>query len=149
MLFRSLMNFVLLGLLWLAIWAPVSAASAVGQGAFAETLGASTGVVAGSLLAYLVSQNWDVFVFSRLREVTDGRSLWLRNLVSTATSQLLDTVIFVTVAFLLFQGLPVGVVIELIAGQYLFKLLLAGLDTPIVYLVVGVVRSRDPRPTPR
>jgi len=144
-----LMNFVLLGLLWLAIWAPVSAASAVGQGAFAETLGASTGVVAGSLLAYLVSQNWDVFVFSRLREATDGRSLWLRNLVSTATSQLLDTVIFVTVAFLLFQGLPVGVVIELIAGQYLFKLLLAGLDTPIVYLVVGVVRSRDPRPTPR
>lgn len=136
------MNFVLLALLWLAIWAPVSGASSVGQSAFAETLGASTGIVVGSLLAYLVSQNWDVFVFSRLREATDGESLWLRNIASTATSQLLDTVIFVTVAFFIFQGLPTSAVVELIVGQYLFKLLLAGLDTPFVYLVVGAVRSR-------
>ncbi|WP_336325710.1 queuosine precursor transporter [Halovenus sp. HT40] len=140
------MNFVLLALLWLAIWAPVSGASSVGQSAFAETLGASTGIVVGSLLAYLVSQNWDVFVFSRLREATGGESLWLRNIASTATSQLIDTVIFVTVAFFLFQGLPTSAVVELIVGQYLFKLLLAGLDTPFVYLVVGAVRSRGLSP---
>ena len=140
------MNFVLLALLWLAIWAPVSGASSVSQGAFAETLGASTGIVTGSLLAYLVSQNWDVFVFSRLRVATDGESLWLRNIASTATSQLIDTEIFVTVAFFIFQGLPTSAVVELIVGQYLFKLLLAGLDTPFVYLVVGAVRSRGLSP---
>lgn len=137
-----LMNFVLLALVWLAIWAPIAEASAVAQEPFAETLAASTGVVTGSLLAYIVSQNWDVIAFHWLRDYTAGRQLWLRNIASTATSQLIDTVIFITVAFLVFQGLPTDAVLELIVGQYLFKLALVGLDTPFVYLVVWLIRSR-------
>ena len=140
------MNFVLLALVWLAIWAPIAGPSDVSQSAFAETLGASTGVVAGSLLAYLVSQNWDVIVFHRIREATGEKSLWLRNILSTATSQLIDTVIFIVVAFFIFQGLPTSVIFELIVGQYLFKLLLVGIDTPFVYLVVGLIRSRGLAP---
>jgi uncharacterized integral membrane protein (TIGR00697 family) len=136
------MNFVLLGLVWLAIWAPISGASEVTQVQFTSTLAASTGVVAGSLLAYIVSQNWDVFAFHWLREYTGGDRLWLRNIASTATSQLIDTVIFIVVAFYIFQGLPTDVILELVVGQYLFKLALVGLDTPFVYLVVGLVRSR-------
>ncbi len=136
------MNFILLVLVWLAIWAPIAEVSNVGQSAFAETLGASTGVVMGSLLAYLVSQNWDVIVFHRLKGYTEGRYLWLRNILSTATSQLIDTVIFITIAFFIFQGLPVDAIIGLIVGQYLFKLALVGLDTPFVYLTVGLIRSR-------
>jgi uncharacterized integral membrane protein (TIGR00697 family) len=142
------MNFVLLGLVWLAIAAPTFEFSPVAQEPFAETLGASTGVVIGSLFAYVVSQNWDVFVFHRIREATDGDSLWLRNIASTATSQLIDTVIFITIAFFLFQGLALNDVLALIVGQYVFKLLIAGLDTPFVYLVVGFVRSRGLLATP-
>ena len=141
------MNFVLLGLVWLAIWAPTFEFSPVAQEPFAETLGASTGVVAGSLLAYLVSQNWDVFVFDGLKQRTGGRMLWLRNVVSTASSQLIDTVIFITVAFFVFQGTSTDQVLSLIVGQYLFKLALVGLDTPFVYLAVGLVRSQT-RPAP-
>ncbi len=137
------MNFVLLALLWLAIWAPISPASGVAQDPFADTLAASTGIVAGSLLAYIVSQNWDVVVFHRIKSYTSGRSLWLRNLLSTSSSQFLDTVIFITVAFYIFQGFALETVFELIVGQYLFKLLLAGLDTPFVYLAVGVVRKLE------
>ncbi len=137
-----LMNFVLLALVWLAVLAPIAPVSDVGQEPFAQTLAASTGVVAGSLLAYIVSQNWDVLVFHRLRAYTAGEHLWLRNIVSTATSQLVDTVIFIAVAFFLFQGLPFDAVLTLVVGQYLFKLALAALDTPFVYLVVGLVRSR-------
>jgi len=137
-----LMNFVLLALVWLAIWAPISGASEVAQEPFADTLAASTGVVAGSLLAYIVSQNWDVLAFHRLRAYTGRERLWLRNIASTATSQLIDTVIFITIAFLVFQGLPTDAVVELMVGQYLFKLALVGLDTPFVYLVVGLVRRR-------
>lgn len=136
------MNFVLLGLVWLAIAAPIFADSPVGQEPFAETLAASTGVVAGSLLAYIVSQNYDVLVFHRLKEYTGGTRLWLRNVLSTATSQLVDTVIFITVAFWLFQGLPTDAVLGLVVGQYLFKLGLVALDTPFVYLAVGLIRSR-------
>lgn len=142
------MNVVLLGLVWGTIAAP-AATSSVDPGAFATVLGASTNVVLGSLLAYLVSQNWDVFVFHRLREYTAGRALWLRNVGSTATSQALDTVIFVSVAFSLApevlglgSALPVSVLVGLAVGQYLLKLLIAVLDTPVVYAIVGYARSR-------
>jgi len=140
------MNFVLLGLVWLAIAAPVFPDSPIGQEQFSNVLGASTGVVAGSLLAYLVSQNWDVIVFHRIRDLTDGKALWLRNVGSTATSQLLDTVIFITVAFVVFQGLPLAQAGGLIVGQYVVKLAIAALDTPFVYAVVGAVRNRAESP---
>jgi hypothetical protein len=137
------MNFVLLALIWLAIYAPIFADSPVGQDEFAGTLGASTGIVVGSLLAYIVSQNWDVIVFHRLKEFSNGEDLWLRNIVSTATSQLIDTVIFISVAFILFQGLLLEAGVSLVIGQYLFKLLLAVLDTPFVYAAVRVIRSSE------
>ena len=144
-----LMNFVLLALVWLAIAAPVFApASAVDQAAFSQVLGASTGIVAGSLLAYLVSQHWDVFVFHRIRAYTGAERLWLRNLGSTLTSQFIDTLIFITVAFVLFQGLPLGDAAGLVVGQYLVKLGVAVLDTPVVYAVVGAVRAREERTEP-
>lgn len=150
------MSLVLLGLVWGTILAP-AAESSVDPAAFASVLGASTNIVLGSLLAYLVSQNWDVFVFHWLREYTNGRALWLRNVGSTATSQALDTVIFVGVAFALApdllgigSALPVGVLLGLAVGQYLLKLLIALVDTPFVYAVVGYARSRaDAGPTAR
>lgn len=134
------MNLLLLVLIWVAILAPPFEGSPVGQEPFATTLGASTGIVAGSLLAYLVSQHWDIFVFHRLREHTAGKFLWLRNVASTATSQLLDTAIFIGVAFVLFQGLPLGDAVALALGQYLVKLGLVVFDTPFVYLAVGGIR---------
>ena len=85
------MNFVLLALVWSTILAPAAPFSPIDPASFERVLGASTNIVVASLLAYLVSQNWDVFVFHRLREWTDGEHLWARNVGSTATSQLLDT----------------------------------------------------------
>jgi len=141
------MNFVLLALVWGTILAPAANAEFAAQ--FRAVLGPSTNIVAGSLLAYLVSQNWDVVAFHRLRELTDGRHLWLRNVGSTATSQAIDTVIFVGVAFWVAprvlgvgEALPTTVLVSLIVGQYLLKLLIALVDTPFVYAVVGFVRSR-------
>ena len=137
------MNFVLLALVWSTIYAPIAPpfVTEVGQAEFTNVLGASTGIVVGSLAAYLVSQNWDVIVFHWIRDATDGEYLWLRNIGSTATSQLLDTVIFITVGFVAFQGASLDTALQLIVGQYLLKLLIALADTPFVYLVVGVVRS--------
>ncbi|WEL16756.1 putative member of the PurR regulon [Halorhabdus sp. SVX81] len=140
------MNFVLLGLVWLAIEAPIFVGSPVDQSPFASVLGSSTGVVAGSMLAYLVSQNLDVFTFHWLRDRTDGRLLWLRNVGSTATSQFVDTVIFITVAFILFKGIPLGDAAGLIVGQYLVKIGVAVFDTPFVYAVVHFVRDREVGP---
>lgn len=141
------MNFVVIALVWFTILAP-AAQSSIDPATFRSALGASTNIIVASLLAYLVSQNWDVYAFHAIREATDGAHLWLRNLASTASSQALDTVIFVSLAFYalprwLDMGaiLPTDVVQALIVGQYLLKLLIAILDTPLVYLVVGIVRS--------
>jgi uncharacterized integral membrane protein (TIGR00697 family) len=145
-----LMNFVVLALVYTTIAAP-AASTSIDPDTFAQVLGASTSIVVGSLVAYLVSQNWDVYVFHALRERTDGEYLWLRNVGSTATSQLLDTVIFVGIAFYLLprfagigpQGIPTSVVLGLMVGQYVLKLGIAVVDTPFVYLVVRAVRGRE------
>jgi len=144
------MNFVLLALVWSTILAPglPQAAQPVDLAAFRNVLGASTAIVVASLSAYVVSQNWDVFVFHWLRDRTDGEKLWLRNIGSTASSQLIDTVIFVGVGFVLFQGVPPGEALALIVGQYLLKLAIAVLDTPFVYAVVGFARRNGIAPTP-
>ncbi|WP_436908224.1 queuosine precursor transporter [Halosimplex marinum] len=141
-----LMNLVMLVLVWSTIEAPALPQSAAGQidlAAFRNVLGSGTAIVVASLSAYVVSQNWDVFAFHWIREATDGEYLWLRNIGSTATSQLVDTVIFVLVGFYLLGSTPLSTAVTLIAGQYLFKLFVAVADTPFVYAVVGAVRSRD------
>ncbi|GAA0225094.1 queuosine precursor transporter [Haladaptatus pallidirubidus] len=147
------MNFVMLALVWSTIRAP-AAQSSVDPTMFETVLGASTPIVVGSLLAYAVSQNWDVIVFHKLRELTGGAHLWARNIGSTASSQAIDTVIFVSVAFFVFPQylgigaqLPGNVILSLIVGQYIFKLVVAFLDTPFVYAVVGYLRSQGHAPT--
>jgi uncharacterized integral membrane protein (TIGR00697 family) len=139
------MNLVLLALVWSTIAAPAVPATEPGQvdlAAFQSVLGASTSIVVASLAAYLVSQNWDVFAFHWIRDATGGRHLWLRNVASTATSQLVDTAIFVGVGFVLLGSTTVETALALVVGQYLFKLGVAVLDTPFVYAVVALAQSR-------
>ncbi|TKX53937.1 VUT family protein [Halorubrum sp. SP3] len=141
-----LANFLVLALVWSTLAAP--GVDPEVSSAFQTALGPAANIVAGSLLAYVVSQNWDVFVFHAIRDRTGEGMLWLRNIGSTATSQAIDTAIFVGVAFyaaplLLGVGnpLPGSVLLALGVGQYLLKLAIAVLDTPVVYLVVGAVRD--------
>jgi len=147
-----LMNFVLLALVWTTIAAP-AARSSIDPGMFKQVLAASSNIILASLVAYVVSQNWDVVIFHRIRDYTDGDHLWLRNIGSTATSQAIDTVIFVSIGFwiaptLLGVGavLPTSVLLQLIVGQYLLKVGVAVLDTPFVYGLVSLLRDTDPAP---
>jgi len=142
------MNFLVLALLWSTILAP--GADPEFAATFEAALAPAANIVAASLLAYVVSQNYDVVVFHAIKARTDGAYLWLRNVVSTGTSQAIDTVIFVGVAFWIlpqYAGLgpqlPGSVVLSLIVGQYLLKLAIALVDTPFVYLITGVIRRRE------
>ena len=92
--------------------------------------GATWRVALASFVAYIVAQNFDIWFFHKLRERTQGRHLWLRNLGSTSVSQLIDTVIFFPIAF-------AGVMPELFQVMlvaYIVKILVAVLDTPYIYL---------------
>jgi len=140
------MNFVVLALVWSTLVAP--GIDPEGAAAFDTALGPATNIVIGSLLAYVVSQNVDVVLFHAIRDRTGEGLLWLRNVASTATSQAIDTVIFVAVAFVVAPavlgiGMPmsVGEAALLIVGQYLLKLGIAVVDTPFVYLIVRAVRG--------
>jgi len=86
-------------------------------------------IVIGSMVAYLISQNLDVWIFSKIKKFTGGKHLWLRNNASTWTSQLVDSIIFSTIAFA-----GVYPLFELIAFTYIIKVLIATIDTPFIYL---------------
>jgi uncharacterized integral membrane protein (TIGR00697 family) len=145
------MNFVMLALVYTTVVAPAAPVNSVPASAYRSVLLQSVNIVGASLLAYLVSQNWDVVVFHAIRERTGREKLWLRNIGSTATSQAIDTVLFVGVAFYVLPtvglnpqlGLPVAAIAALMVGQYLLKLAVAVVDTPFVYLVTNAVRSSE------
>ncbi|MBP1970708.1 putative integral membrane protein (TIGR00697 family) [Virgibacillus natechei] len=116
------------------------AAPAFGSQAEFETiLGGSFRVMLASLLSYIASQHLDVSLFQRLKAKHGKNKLWLRNNVSTMTSQLVDTTIFITIAF--WGTVPFTVLLGMVATQYVFKLIVALVDTPIVYLLVKMARK--------
>ena len=86
-------------------------------------------IVLGSLAAYLSAQHLDVWLYQRIHRATGDRALWLRNNGSTWISQAVDTTIFYSIAF--WGVFPIG---EAILFTWLLKILVAALDTPILYL---------------
>lgn len=109
------------------------------QNEFATVLGGSFRVMLASLVSYICSQNLDVSIFHRLKRKHGEKKLWLRNNVSTMTSQLVDTTIFITIAF--WGIVPFKVLLGMIATQYVFKFCIAIIDTPFAYLLVKMARK--------
>lgn len=90
-------------------------------------------IVLASLIAYTLSQLHDVWAFHLWREkYPSRRALWFRNLASTSVSQLIDSVIFTFIAF--YGVFSSGVFIEILITTYVLKLLVALVDTPMVYI---------------
>lgn len=88
--------------------------------------------VLGSLLAYLISQRFDVWIFHLIKTKTKGRHLWLRNNLSTMLSQLIDTSIYGLVVW--WGVVDLATAIQLAGAKYVFKVLIALIDTPFIYL---------------
>ncbi|WP_034633090.1 queuosine precursor transporter [Maridesulfovibrio bastinii] len=121
---------------WLAqIWDP--APFWQNQEAFKSVFSSTPRIVLASLTAYIISQNHDVWLFHFIKNITGQKHLWIRNNASTIISQLIDSTVFVTVAF--YGVLPVT---DIILGQWVAKIGIALLDTPFVYLVVSFIRFR-------
>jgi len=95
-------------------------------------------IVLASTVAYVVSQHHDIWSFLTWRKLTNGKWLWLRNNASTIVSQLIDTVIFITIAF--YGTIPIQALITMIFSHWLLKTIVALCDTPLVYLGVYFVR---------
>ena len=121
-----------IGLMFLPTSEPKTAGMAVEiHNAFARILDFTPHFVFGSLLAYLLSQSFDVWFFHRLKTRTGGRHLWLRNNLSTMASQGVDTALYSLVVWWGVVDLPTA--IQLGLAKYLFKIFIAAFDTPFIY----------------
>lgn len=104
------------------------------QEAYNAILGATPRIVIASMIAYVLSQRHDVWAFHWWKRRTEGRHLWLRNNLSTIVSQLIDSILFITIAFWgIFSPSAIGI---MILSQYAVKVVIALLDTPLCYLLV-------------
>jgi len=96
-----------------------------------------TSIFVASMIAYLISQYFDIWFFSYLKTVSSNKLLWLRNNVSTAVSSLIDNTIFSIFAWIILNPNPFplsDVIMTFILGVYLLRVFIALLDTPFIYL---------------
>ena len=97
-------------------------------------------IIAASMTAYLFAQFVDVRIFHFWKRLTNGKHLWLRNNASTVASQLLDTILVICILF-------IGVwnsdqIISAIIDGWTFKMLMALIDTPIIYGIIYLLKGK-------
>ena len=92
------------------------------------------------MVAYLFAQFIDVRVFHFWKKLTNGKHLWLRNNGSTIASQLIDTTLVISI---LFVGVwDTNQILSAIIDGWIFKMLMAFLDTPIIYAVIYFLKGK-------
>ena len=145
---RRVVNSTLIGLsfayviIWFTIFLPSAPFYELGQ-EYTEVLGASTSVMVASVVTFAITQHIDISLFTYIKDITGNRFKFARNIGSTFTSQFADTVVFVSLAFLIIpslqglEALAIPALISLIVGEYIVKLIVAAIDTPLFYLLTG------------
>ena len=133
--FFSMLIVIVSGIVPATDWSPVS------DTLFNKVFGATAIAVLASMLAYLFAQYIDIQLFHFWKRLTKGKHLWLRNNFSTFLSQFVDTF---TVLILLcsFGKIEWKLFSSLLLSGFLFKVLIAALDTPLLYLAVYAFRNR-------
>lgn len=106
------------------------------HGALSTIFGIMPRIACASLLAYLISQVHDVWAYHFWKSrFADKKFIWLRNNASTMVSQLIDTLVFTFAAFA--GTFSMSVVVQILWTTYVMKLIVAGLDTPLIYIARG------------
>ena len=114
--------------LWLGDIIP-SAPFWVNQEAWHNIIALVPRITLASWVAFLISENLDAIIYAKIRELTKGKHLWMRNIFSDLPSLAIDSFIFVSLAF--YKVTPIG---PLIVGQIVLKWIVGVADTPLMYL---------------
>lgn len=125
-------------LLWLGSAFPAIPNSPVQDENYNVVFQNSWRIISASMAAYLAAQFLDVRLFHFWKKVTNGKMLWVRNNFSTMASQLVDSVLVVSIIFI--GTLPANTIGQYIFDGWLFKLLCAAADTVLVYAIMWFVR---------
>jgi uncharacterized integral membrane protein (TIGR00697 family) len=132
------------GVFWLISLLPGEATwqSYAGDAAYLAVLGgmSSGGIVLGSLAGYWSGEFTNSFILAKMKVLTKGRHLWMRTIGSTIAGELVDTVVFVMAASA-FGVFPWSLFLTLTITNYLFKVGVEALMTPLTYLLVNRLKQ--------
>jgi uncharacterized integral membrane protein (TIGR00697 family) len=118
--------------------------------AYKSVLGQGGFIIIGSIVAFILGQLIDVFVFHRIKKITGEKKIWLRATGSTLVSQFIDSFVVLFIAFYVGTRVnqngndfvwPFGLFLAVGIVNYLYKFLIAILMTPVIYLVHGVIEK--------
>ncbi len=112
-----------------------------GQAAYERILGYTPRILIASFLAYLVGEFANSFVLANMKLATQGRFLWMRTIGSTLIGQGLDSLVFITIAFI--GAIPVGGLASAIVTQWLAKSVYEAVATPLTYRVVNFLKRKE------
>lgn len=104
------------------------------QAAYSGIFGQGMWIILGSLVAFLVSQLVDVFVFHKIKKMTGDKKMWLRATGSTLVSQLIDSFVVLFIAFKIGNNWSWGQVLAICVMNYIYKFTMAIVLTPVIYL---------------
>ncbi len=102
------------------------------QLAFESIFGQGMWIILGSLIAFLVSQFIDVYVFHRIKKITGDKMVWLRATGSTVVSQLVDSFVVLVIAFKIGNGWSWSTVLAVCVVNYMYKFTMAIVLTPLI-----------------
>ena len=130
-----------IGLLLLGDVLPASSTSPIDDKTFNLVFSASPLAVLASMSAYLIAQFLDIRIYHFWKQLTQGKYLWLRNNFSTFSSQIIDSTTVIAL-LCIFDILAWDLFLGLVLSSITFKILVAVIDTPLLYLLVGLIRKK-------
>ena len=112
-----------------------------GQASYERILGYTPRLLGASFLAYLVGEFANSFVLAKMKIATEGRWLWTRTIASTLVGQGLDSLVFITLAFV--GTIPLGGLASAIVTQWLAKSIYEAVVTPLTYGLVNFLKTKE------
>lgn len=109
------------------------------QLAFSSIFGQGLWIIAGSLVAFLIGQLVDVYVFHLIKLKTGNKALWLRSTGSTIVSQFIDSFVVLIIAFYIGGNWPLKLVLAVGVVNYIYKFCVAALLTPLLYVIHSII----------
>jgi uncharacterized integral membrane protein (TIGR00697 family) len=102
--------------------------------------GSTLRITAASWIAFIITENLDAVLYAKIKVLTKGKYLWIRNVFSDIPTLALDSLIFISIAFL--GDYPLALIGEMILGQILTKWFFGVIDTPFMYLSRGITSGK-------
>jgi queuosine precursor transporter len=133
-------NLLLAGIVMLVGVLP-AASDWTNQTAYDTILGLTPRIVLGSIIAYFAGEFSNSFVMAKMKVFSKGKNLWMRTIGSTLVGELLDTLLFITIAF--YGALPMDLLISIAVSNYIFKVGVEVLFTPFTYIAVNFLKKAE------